>query len=157
MNKKILLAVLLAACLTLTLCACGGETTGPSEEPAVSTTTTTTTAATTTTTAAPSIPTPGEGQVLYSVKVVDAAGAPVVGTYVQLCLEQCVFAGTDAEGVAYFCLAEEDYKVTIIGDPSATEYHFEAGSHELTLTYDAATPTTAATEEPMTNDVVLDW
>ena len=96
-----------------------------------------TTEATTTTTTAPAIPTPEEGQVLYAVKIVDAAGNPVEGAYAQLCLETCVFQPTNAEGIAYFCLPEADYKVTIIGDEAAGEHHFEAGSYEITLTQSA--------------------
>lgn len=134
MNKKILLVVL-ALCLTVGLCACGGgngdvTTLEPTPD-------TTTTEPTTTTTTAPAIPTPGEGQVLYSVKIVDADGNPVAGAYAQLCLETCVFQPTNAEGIAYFCLPEADYKVTIIGDEAAGEHHFEAGSHEITLTQSA--------------------
>ena len=135
MNKKILLVVL-ALCLTIGLCACGGSGAGDAVtlQPE---TTTTTTEATTTTTTAPAIPTPEDGQVLYSVKIVDANGNPVEGAYAQLCLETCVFQATNAEGIAYFCLPEADYKVTIIGDEAAGEHHFEAGSHEITLTQSA--------------------
>lgn len=140
MNKKMLLAALLAVCLTLTLCACGGAET-PSID--VENTTTTTEATTTTTTAptAPTAPTPGDGEVLYTIKVVDAAGAPVEGVYVQLCLETCIFAPTDSEGIAYFCKPEADYKVAFTETPD-TYYYFEDGSREMTLTYGAdSTPT----------------
>lgn len=154
MNKKMLLAALLAVCLTLTLCACGGEPAGPADEPTTTAPTTTTTTAAPTT---PTVPTPADGEVLYTVKVVDSTGAPVVGTYVQLCLESCVFKGTDTEGKAYFCLPEEDYKVTIIGDASATEYHFPEGSHELTLTYDVEGATESQDDNAQYNDVELDW
>ena len=135
MNKKILLVVL-ALCLTIGLCACGGSGDGDAVtlQPE---TTTTTTEATTTTTAAPAIPVPEEGQVLYTVKIVDVDGNPVEGAYAQLCLETCVFQPTNAEGIAYFCLPEADYKVTIIGDEAAGEHHFESGSHEITLTQSA--------------------
>ncbi len=148
MNKKIVLAVLLAVCLTVCLCACnGGE---EPQEPVQPQTTTTTTAPTTT---APTVPTPGEGQVLYTVKVVDSKGAPVEGVYVQMCLETCVFQGTNAEGIAYFTCAEADYKVTVMSDPAATEYHFESGSHEMTITFDAA----AQAADSNTNDAELAW
>ena len=80
-NLKLLLCLLVVvAASVFVFTACG--------EPEDTTAAQTTTAATTTTTAAPTAPTPGEGQVLYSVKVVDAAGAPV-NAYVQLCLETC--------------------------------------------------------------------
>lgn len=135
MNKKLLLVVL-ALCLTVCLCACGGEAT-PNTPDTPDTTTTEPTTTTTTAPSAPAIPTPGDGEVLYSVKIVDADGNPVEGAYAQLCLETCVFQPTNAEGIAYFCLPEADYKVTIIGDEAAGEHHFEAGSHEITLTQSA--------------------
>ena len=133
MNKKLLLAVL-ALCLTVCLCACGEATPNTPDTPDTTTEPTTTT---TTAPSAPAIPTPGDGEVLYSVKIVDADGNPVEGAYAQLCLETCVFQPTNAEGIAYFCLPEADYKVTIIGDEAAGEHHFEAGSHEITLTQSA--------------------
>lgn len=147
MTKKIIAAVL-AAMLLVCLCACGGGNQEPVETPE----TTTTTESTTTTTAAQSaVPTPGEGQVLYSVKVVDKSGAPVTDVYVQMCLETCVFQPTNAEGIAYFACAEADYKVTVMSDPAATEYHFESGSHEMTIVFEPAA------SEPNTNDVTLAW
>ncbi|MBR0447081.1 MAG: hypothetical protein IIX28_01240 [Clostridia bacterium] len=148
MNKKIFAAVL-AVCMMVCLCACnGGGNGGAAQQPE---TTTTTTEATTTTTTGSAIPTPGEGQVLYSVKVVNSKGEPVANEYVQMCLETCVFQPTNAEGIAYFTCAEADYKVTVMSDPAATEYHFESGSHEMTITYDPAAA------EPNTNDVTLAW
>ena len=147
MNKKAIIAAVLAVLLMVCLCACGGG----SQEPVTEPTTTTTEATTTTTTAAESaIPTPGEGQVLYAVKVVDSNGAPVKDVYVQMCLETCVFQGTNAEGIAYFTCAEADYKVTVMSDPEATEYHFESGSHEMTITFDPAA-------DSNTNDATLAW
>lgn len=148
MNKK-MIAALLAVCMMVCLCACnGGGNGGVVPQPE---TTTTTTEPTTTTTTGSAIPTPGEGQVLYSVKVVNSKGEPVANEYVQMCLETCVFQPTNAEGIAYFTCAEADYKVTVMSDPTATEYHFESGSHEMTITYDPAAA------EPNTNDVTLAW
>lgn len=136
MNKKIMLVVL-ALCLTIGLCACGGSGDGDAVTLQPQSTTESTTTTTTAAPTAPAVPTPGEGQVLYTVKIVDANGNPVEGAYAQLCLETCVFQPTNAEGIAYFCLPEADYKVTIIGDTAAGEHHFEAGSHEITLTQSA--------------------
>lgn len=148
MNKK-MIAALLAVCLMVCLCACNGGGNGSDvQQPE---TTTTTTEPTTTTTTGSAIPTPGEGQVLYSVKIVNSKGEPVANEYVQMCLETCVFQPTNAEGIAYFTCAEADYKVTVMSDPAATEYHFESGSHEMTITYDPAAA------EPNTNDVTLAW
>lgn len=153
MNKNVWLAALLAVCLTLTLCACSGGEENPVNEPENSTTTTTTT--TTAATAAPTAPTPADGEVLYTIKVVDTAGAPVEGVYVQLCLDVCVFAPTDSEGVAYFCKPEAEYKVAFTEAPD-DYYYFEDGSTEMTLTYDLyATETTDS--EPITNDAELSW
>lgn len=154
MNKKLLLAALLAVCLTLTLCACGGAASGPANEPAdttASTTTTTTTAAPTT----PTAPTPADGEVLYTIKVVDKDGNPAEGVYVQLCLDTCVFAPTDSEGVAYFCKPEAEYKVAFSEAPD-NYYYFEDGSREMTLTYDLSANATDEAE-PSTNDVELQW
>lgn len=148
MNKKVIIAAVLAVLMMVCLCACNGGNGSDVQQP--ETTTTTTEATTTTTTAASDIPTPGEGQVLYSVKVVDSNGAPVKDVYVQMCLESCVFQGTNAEGIAYFTCAEADYKVTVMSDPEATEYHFENGSHEMTITFDPAA-------DSNTNDATLAW
>lgn len=151
MNKKSFLAAVLAFCLMLTLCACGDS------EPATDATNDTTASTESTTVATesaapttPTAPTPADGEVLYTIKVVDAAGNPKSGVYVQLCLDVCVFAPTDSEGVAYFCKPEAEYKVAFTEAPD-TYYYFENGSHEMTLVYDPAAT------EPSTNDVELQW
>lgn len=172
MNKKHFLAAVLAFCLMLTLCACGGEeaatkTGEPDTAPSADTTPSgdvTPSEDDNTETTAPTAPTPADGEVLYTVKVVDKDGNPKLGAFVQMCLEACVYKVTDATGNAYFCMAEADYKVTLMDDGTAPagytakEHHFEAGSHEMTLVYDYAAENAAATEEePMFNDVELDW
>ena len=73
----------------------------------------------------------------------DEAGAPIVGAMVQLCKEACVPAVTNAEGVATYSLAKEDYKVSFIQVPAGytaeqTEYYFAADSYELTITLKTA-------------------
>ena len=148
MNKKVLLAGLLAVCLCLTLCACGGTEAPVEETP--STTAPTTEAPTTTTTEAAE-PTAAEGEVLYTIKVVDAEGAPVEGVYVQLCKEVCVFAATDANGIATFSKPEDEYKVAFTEAPD-TYYYFEDGSREITLTYELGNA-----EENLFNDAELQW
>ena len=157
MNKKVLLAGLLAVCLCLTLCACGG-TEAPAEETPATTTTTEAPTTTTTEAAAPTAPTAADGEVLYTIKVVDEAGAPVEGVYVQLCKDTCVFAATDAEGAAYFSKPEDEYKVAFTEAPD-TYYYFEDGATEITLTYGAAADTDATTEAPDNyfNDAELQW
>ena len=160
MNKKTILAAVLAFCMMLTLCACGGSEPAEQNQPATDAPTTTTTAAEAT---APTAPTPADGQVLYTVKVLDTEGNPKAGAYVQVCLEACVFQVTDAAGNAYFCLEEADYKVTLMDDGTAPagyvakEHHFESGSHEMTLVYDYTAENAAASnEEPLTNDIQFD-
>ena len=160
MNKKSFLVALLAVCLMLALCACGGsepavdngtEATQPTES-----TTTTTTASEVTT---PTAPTPADGQVLYTINVVDADGNAKEGVYVQLCKDTCVFAPTDSEGNAYFCMPQDEYKVCFSEQPEIF-YYFESGSREMTLVYELASaePTeTAAETEPSTNDAELVW
>lgn len=161
MNKKTFLAAVLAVCMMLALCACGGESatepTQPTDAPTAPTT------AAPTEPAAPTAPTPADGEVLYTVKVVDKDGNPKAGAYVQMCLEACVYKVTDAAGNAYFCMAEADYKVTLMDDGTAPagyvakEHHFEAGAHEMTLVYDYTAENAAApSEEPITNDIEFD-
>lgn len=127
---KTLVAVLLAVVLTVSLCACG--------EPADNgdaTNTTTTTKATTTTTAADSIP---EGKVVYKVTVLDEAGAPITGAFVQICKETCIPCPTDANGVATWTVDEDEYKVSFAVAPAgyAVEeaYYFEGDATEMTIT-----------------------
>ena len=133
MKKNVILAVLVAVLMMVTLCACGGN------EPADTTTntTTTTTAATTTTTTQPD-----DGKVTYTVKVVDAEGNPIANAMVQLCLEACIPAPTNAEGVATWNLEEADYKVSFVVTPAgyAVEeaYYFEDGATDMTITLAAA-------------------
>lgn len=164
MNKKTFLAAVLAFCLMLTLCACGGEPAAEPTQPAGDATTVPSAAPTEP--AAPTAPTPADGEVLYTVKVVDKDGNPKAGAYVQMCLEACVFKVTDAAGNAYFCMAEADYKVTLMDDGTAPEgyvakeHHFESGAHEMTLVYDYTAENAANTNtdtEPSTNDVELQW
>lgn len=128
---------LLMLCLALSLCACGGETVEPASEaepeaPVVEEVTK----------AAPeqeeaALP---EGMVAYKVTVVDEGGNPIASAMVQLCKDSCVPAVTDANGVASFTLAEDDYKAQMLTMPEGYEYageedtfYFEDGSHELTI------------------------
>ncbi len=158
MNKNVLLAGLLALCLCLTLCACGGNDGPVTETPSTTSQAPTTTTTTTEAPATPTAPTPADGQVLYTIKVVDKDGAAVEGVYVQMCTETCVFTATDSEGNAYFCVAEDEYKVAFTEAPD-TYYYFEDGAHEMTLTYDLnAVEDTDPTEgENLYNDAELEW
>lgn len=144
MKIKSVLLVVLALCLMIGLCACGGNnnddnTTQTTTNGDNVTTTTTTTAAPTTTTT-----TVAEGKVTYTVTVTDEDGNPISGAFVQLCLEACVPCMTNAQGVAsYPNMDEADYKVSFINIPEGytvetNEFHFEAGSTEMTIVLKAA-------------------
>lgn len=119
----------LVACLGLGLCACGSndgekETTAATTEPVVETTEPV-----------------DDGTVTYTVKVVDEAGNPIPGAWVQLCKDTCLPGMTNAEGIAQYNVAEDEYKVSFLdtGIPEGYEgaeeaYYFEDGSYELTIT-----------------------
>lgn len=139
MNMKKFLAFLLAACLMLGLCACGGETgeetKGTEGKPVESTAATQ--ESTEATAAAPT----------YTVKVVDEGGNPIAGAMVQMCQgENCMPAVTDAQGVAGYNVPEDaNYEVKFISLPAGYEYtteetvfHFADGANEMTITLKAA-------------------
>ncbi len=140
--KKITLLLALALCLSMLLCACGGE--APVEtEPK----TTTQAPETQPQETEPQQTQPqNEGLVTYTVKLVDEAGNPIVtGGVVQLCLEACIPNATNDQGTFSWTVAEADYKVSFIKLPEgfthateATDYYFEAGSTELTIVLKAA-------------------
>lgn len=132
MKLKNIFVLVLALCMVFILCACG-DTAGDNNESTAGTT-----AGTTETTEA----TVDDGKVTYTVKVVDEGGNPIAGAMVQLCLEACIPALTNAEGVATYNLAEADYKVSFVQMPEgytadATEYYFENGKCDMTITLKA--------------------
>lgn len=133
MNMKRLWVLALALILTLCLCACGG-----SVEPEVTTEPTTESTEPTTETTEP---TTEAVEPTYVVTVVDQDNAPVAGAWVQLCLESCVPAMTDENGVANFFLEEDDYKVGFTVMPAGYEYvdeveawYFADGENTMTIT-----------------------
>lgn len=137
---KNMIALALALCLMMTLCACGGEK-APAETKPVET------EAPVVVTEAPVEETEAalpEGMVQYTVTVVDEAGNAVVGAMVQLCKDSCVPAVTDANGVATFTLPEDEYKASMLAMPAGYVYAGEAdtfyfeGAYELTITLKAA-------------------
>ena len=88
---------------------------------------------------------PDDGKVTYTVNVVDEAGNPIAGAMVQLCKDTCFPGVTDANGVAKFTLAEDEYKVSFLALPAGytyvddtQEFYFADGSMELTITLKAA-------------------
>ena len=131
MNMKHLLALTLVLVLMLGLCACGGNgdvTTEPTTEATEPTTEATE-------------PTTEAAEPTYVVTVVDEENAPVAGAWVQLCLESCVPAMTDENGVANFFLEEDDYKVSFTVMPPGYEYagaeqewYFADGENTMTIT-----------------------
>lgn len=135
MKLKNLTALLLALSLIFVLCACGEEnksdpstqaTTEATEDKPIETT-------------EPTIP---EGKAVYTVKVVDEGGNPVVGAMVQLCLEACIPGVTNEEGVATYTVDVAAYKVSFVAMPEGyssdvTEFYFDGDSTEMTITLKA--------------------
>ena len=133
MNLKYVLAMMLAVVMMLSLCACGGFDVVPdvTTEPTTEITEPTTEA---------TEPTTESAKPTYVVTVIDDNGDPVVDAYVQLCLESCVPAKTDVNGVANFFLEENDYKVTFAVLPEGYEYageeetwYFAEGENTMTI------------------------
>lgn len=84
-----------------------------------------------------------DGKVTYTVKVVDANGAPVAGVAVQFCDDNgCRMpVATNAEGIVTLHEAESNFHVTLASVPEGfaadtTEYYFD-GAFELTITLNA--------------------
>lgn len=133
MSMKHFIGIILAVALTLCLCACGTD-----QQPAVTTEPTTEAAVPTTKTTEP---TTDAAEPSYQVTVVDEGNNPVVGAWVQLCLESCVPATTDENGVAKFFLEENNYKVGFTVMPAGYEYageeqewYFADGENTMTIT-----------------------
>ena len=128
MNIKRFLTFALTVCLVFVLCACGEANSEPAGSSAPETTQEPT-------------QTISDGKVEYTVKVMDEAGNPVASAAVQLCKDSCLPGMTNAEGVATFRVAEDDYKVSFMAMPAgyeadAEEFYFD-GSYELTITLKA--------------------
>lgn len=133
-TMKILGIIAVLLCIMLSLCACGGEA-APTEAPEIEAPAVKTTEAPAETEA-----TLAEGMAVYTIKVVDEGGTPVVGAMVQLCKESCIPGVTDAEGIATFTLAEDDYKASMLSMPAGyeyaegiEEYYYDDGAYELTI------------------------
>ena len=83
--------------------------------------------------------------VVYTIKVVDEANAPVANVMVQLCKDTCVPKMTDANGVAEFSVEEiaDGYKANVTKAPEGYTYedgdvYFEDGATEVVLVLKAA-------------------
>ncbi len=130
MNIKRFVVLVLTLCFALSLCACGGNnnetaSTGDTQESTQQTTEST-----------------DDGTVTYTVKVVDEGGNAVVGAMVQICSDKCLPGITDAEGVAKFVVAEDEYKASVLSAEgyavdTTENYYFDDGSYELTITLQA--------------------
>lgn len=130
MNMKCFMALVLVLGIMACLCACGSST--PDATVLTTTAPDPTTAATD--------PVEDVAEPTYVVTVVDQDNAPVVDAWVQLCLESCVPALTDENGVANFFLEENDYKVSFTVIPAGYEYvgeeqewHFADGENTMTI------------------------
>lgn len=128
--KKIF-ALVMCACMLLCFAACGNN----AEE---------TIAQTEPTTEATTLPIANTNPV-YTVKVVDDAGNPIVGAMVQICSENCYPGVTNEEGIASFSVVEDTYKVSFISIPAgyaltgdAPEIYYEEGAKDITITLTAA-------------------
>lgn len=84
-----------------------------------------------------------DGKVTYTVKVVDASGAPVAGVAVQFCDDNgCRMpVATNADGIVTLHEAQSNFHVTIASVPEGfaadtNEYYFD-GAVELTVTLNA--------------------
>ena len=131
MDIKRFVILVLTLCLALSLCACGGNNDDTASTGDTTETTQQTTAAST-----------DDSSVTYTISVVDEGGNPAVGAMVQICSDKCLPGITDAEGVAQFVVAEDEYKASVLsaeGYEVDTEknYYFDDGSFELTITLKA--------------------
>lgn len=128
---KKLLALILALGMIFSLCACGGDSNGPTgNEPVDNQTNNSQTSSEEETTPK------------FEVTVVDQNGDAVSGIWVQLCNESCVPKTTDENGVAAFDAEITDgYKLSVMTCPEGyeTEYvgenyiYLEEGITEYTF------------------------
>ena len=137
MKLKRFLALSFVLVLVLGLCACTSKTPASNE---TDPTTESTTEATEPTTKATEPTTEAATEPTYTVTVLDQNGDPVVGAFVQLCLESCFPSLTDENGVASFFLDEADYKVGFTVMPVGYEYvdeqeawYFAEGENTMTI------------------------
>ena len=132
---KRLICMMLALVLALGLVACGGSEDTKVEE---------TEAVVAQPTVAEQTEAADDGMVTYTIHVQDENGTPLAGVMVQICKDACLPGMTDAEGNAVFTVAEDDYKVSFLMLPAGytytteeTEFYFEDGATEITLTLKA--------------------
>lgn len=148
MNFKRIFMIVLACVLCACVLSCVACDNGQGEEQSTDATTNAPAESTEASTEAPSAEqTTGaetdDGKVTYTVKVVDANGAPVKDVAVQFCDDNgCRMpVPTNAEGIVTLTEAESNFHVTLASVPAgyaadATEYYFD-GAVELTITLNA--------------------
>ena len=141
MNMKKGIALVLARCMMLGLCACGGSQENETE---ATTEATETTVPSQTTEATEETEAVDDGSVTYKATVVDEGGNPIVGAMIQICSDTCYPGVTNAEGTVEWSVAEADYKVSFLSLPEGYDYstdeqafYFEDGATELTITLKA--------------------
>lgn len=130
------LALIMALAMVLCLAACVSENPNPSTEPVSSSTPTDPEPST-----APADPKPTvSDKKTYKVTLKDSAGNPLSGVMVQICLDSCIPALTDANGVATFELPEESgYSVGVTSDYDNSKVYLKDGQYEVTIVWDAPT------------------
>ena len=143
---KRILMLILAVCLALSLCACGGKTegtTGIATEPAAEAATESTQEApaeapTEVTVAPAQEPEEDTDAVKYTVIVNDQSGMPIAGVEVQMGDSSCI---TNEMGTAEFMLPQDTYKVILSYIPmeytysgNTAEFFFEEDVTFLTIT-----------------------
>lgn len=133
---RLLTAVILGVILALSLVACGGE----SEESSQTTSDSVSTAVSDVSVTESSEPVSEEEAKTFTVTVVDGDGNPVSGVMVQICLEACIPAVTNADGVAVFNAEIVDgHKLSVSSCPEGYSYegeaeiYLESGATEYTL------------------------
>jgi hypothetical protein len=138
--KKLTVFLLIIA-LVCCLCACAESAQKPSQTDAPTSPTQTPTKGTEPTQTQPE----DDGTVTYTVKIVDENNKAIPNVLVQLCKDSCVPNKTNEEGIATYKLPEDAYKASIMSMPEGyahtsdkTEFYFEDGSYELTITLKAA-------------------
>ena len=115
--KTKLLALILAFCMVLCLCACGADKNGPTGNTPIDNPTQTDTE-----TSSKEETTPK-----FEVTVTDADGNAVKGVMVQLCKDTCIPAMTDENGVATFnAEITDEHKLSVMSCPEGYEYTGEA-------------------------------
>lgn len=135
---KKLFALLLVACMALSLCACGGNSNKKDEEQndnKVNNEVSDDQAADDS-----DEDDSKQEQASFKVKVVDQNGDPVQGVMVQVCKEFCLPAFSDADGIATISIEiEEGHKLQFSSAPEGytyegeTDIYLEAGQTEYTM------------------------